>query len=290
MKILIFRILLEKKKQDDLLDEIDALKQKVASANEGLAAATRLSEQLEKKSHAISMLKHEVKLREDLLKKAQTELKDVQSNNSVKVDKCLVKNLVVGYVNADVSKKKEVLKVIATVLDFNQDEHDQTGLTGQNSGWLSSFFAPAPQTSTPSGGRYHKRTSSEVQEATGLDQSLAQAFVAFLQDESTPKAPLKVPLKGHTGLPEMTPDLNSSNASTGSGRSTPTSAMPTLGVINPNFHQMDRSASESPVLLLGASPGVPGSNPQQSPALPTFSVNRSSSSILKQVLQENSGQ
>ena len=82
-----FRLLREKKKQDELLDQIDALKQKVASANEGLAAANRLSEQLEKKTQAIAMLKHEVKLREDLLKKAQSQLKDVQSNNTVKVDR-----------------------------------------------------------------------------------------------------------------------------------------------------------------------------------------------------------
>ena len=112
----------------------------MASANEGLAAANRLSEQLEKKTQAISMLKHEVKLREELLKKAQSQLKDVQSNNTVKVDRYLVKNLVVGYVNADVSKKKEVLKVIATVLDFNEEERHRTGLIGQQTGWLSSFF------------------------------------------------------------------------------------------------------------------------------------------------------
>ena len=132
-------ILLEKKKQDELLDEIDALKQKVASANEGLAAANRLSEQLEKKSQAIAMLKHEVKLREDLLKKAQNELKELQSNTTVKVDKYLVKNLVVGYVNADASKKLEVLKVIATVLDFNQEEREKSGLLGQQSGENTNF-------------------------------------------------------------------------------------------------------------------------------------------------------
>ena len=106
------RLLLEKKKQDELLDQIDALKQKVANANEGLAAANRLSEQLEKKTQTIAMLKHEIKLREDLLKKAQNELKDANSSNTVKVDRYLVKNLVVGYVNADQAKKREVLKII----------------------------------------------------------------------------------------------------------------------------------------------------------------------------------
>ena len=111
------RLLLEKKKQDELLDQIDALKQKVANANEGLAAANRLSEQLEKKTQTIAMLKHEIKLREDLLKKAQNELKDANSSNTVKVDRYLVKNLVVGYVNADQAKKREVLKIIG-IHDF----------------------------------------------------------------------------------------------------------------------------------------------------------------------------
>ena len=270
--LFLFRLLQEKKKQDELLDEIDLLKQKVASANEGLAAANRLSEQLEKKTQAIAMLKHEVKLREDLLKKAQNQLKDANTNNTVKVDRYLVKNLVVGYVIADVAKKREVLKIIATVLDFNQDEREKTGLDGQPSGWLTSIFG----SSTTSQVRHpqHRRTSSEVQEATGLDLSLAQAFVAFLQTESSPKVPVKLPLKGDEAL-------DTSVASTSSGRSTPTSAMPTLGLVNPQFsisnsHQNEnRSASASPLLH------------QQTPSLvPTFSVTRSSSSILRQVLQE----
>ena len=110
----------------------------------------------------------------------------------------------------------------------------------------------------------------EVQEATGLDLSLAQAFVAFLQDESTPKAHPKLPLKE---------DLNSSNASSiSSGRSTPTSAMPTLGVINPNFQQQPhtpRSGSASPLLFSASTPNSS-----------SFGPSRSSSSILRQVLQE----
>ena len=243
----------------------------MASANEGLAAANRLSEQLEKKTQAIAMLKHEVKLREDLLKKAQNELKDANTNNTVKVDRYLVKNLVVGYVNADNAKKREVLKIIATVLDFNQDEREKTGLDGQPSGWLTSFFGSSTPQVKPPG---HRRTSSEVQEATGLDLSLAQAFVAFLQTESSPKAPVKLPLKGD----EVLDSSVSSVASTSSGRSTPTSAMPTLGLVNPQFsvnQNENRSASASPLLH------------QQTPSLvPTFSVTRSSSSILRQVLQE----
>jgi len=287
------RLLLEKKKQDELLDQIDALKQKVANANEGLAAANRLSEQLEKKTQTIAMLKHEIKLREDLLKKAQNELKDANSSNTVKVDRYLVKNLVVGYVNADQAKKREVLKIIATVLDFNQDEREKTGLDGQAGGWLSTFFGQPSSNQRPN----HRRTSStEIHEATGLDMSLAQAFVAFLQTESTPKTPMKLPLKGDEELNSTNSTPSSHIKSPGtpsSGRSTPTSAMPTLGLVNPNFSTSannfsnntggaERSASASPLLFNTNSTNT-ASN------LPMFNVNRSSSSILRQVLQEEDG-
>jgi hypothetical protein len=267
--------MVEKKKQDELMDKIDALKQQVANANEGLAAANRLSEQLEKKTQAIAMLKHEVKLREDLLKKAQTELKEANSNNTVKVNRYLIKNLVVGYVNADEGKRQEILKIVATVLDFNQEEREKTGLEGQTSSWLGSFFANPAQQQRP---HHWKANSTEVHKATGLDLSLAQAFVAFLETESTPKTPVKLPLRGDQQM--ATPTLTNT-----SGRSTPTSSMPTLGVVNPHFasNDSDQSASASPLLF-----GV--ATPTQPLDLPTFIVGRSSSSILRQVLHEDDGQ
>ena len=116
--------------------------------------------------------------------------------------------------------------------------------------------------------------------------SLAQAFVAFLQTESAPKQPVKLPLKGEETPPSSAGKMSTTTPS--SGRSTPTSAMPTLGVVHPNFsaNNHDRSASASP-LLLGHSTG----NTMTQSSAPTFNVNRSSSSILRQVLQEeNSNQ
>ena len=72
-----------------------------------------------------------------------------------------------------------------------------------------------------------------------------------------------------------------------SGRSTPSSAIPTLGVVNPTAfanttESNQRSEATSPVLL---SSSVVAQTSAAS--LPTFSVSRSSSSILRQVLQED---
>ena len=64
----------EKEKSKALERQIVDLELKVSSAAEGLAAAHRLGDQLEAKGKVIATLRHEIKLREDLLKKARQEL------------------------------------------------------------------------------------------------------------------------------------------------------------------------------------------------------------------------
>ena len=64
----------EKEKSKSLERQIFDLEQKVASAAEGLAAAHRLGDQLEAKGKVIATLRQEIKLREELLKKARQEL------------------------------------------------------------------------------------------------------------------------------------------------------------------------------------------------------------------------
>ena len=61
-------------KRSVLERQIIVLEQKLLSASEGLAAAHRLGDQLEAKSKIISTLRQEIKLREDLLKKARQEI------------------------------------------------------------------------------------------------------------------------------------------------------------------------------------------------------------------------
>ena len=101
--------------------------------------------------------------------------------------------MVVGYVVADTSKKAEVLKIIATVLDFNEEERSKTGLGKgfASHGWLQSWFGGSSQAGSlgQTGVGHRRTTSGEVQAATGLDLGLAQAFVKFLETESKPKAP-----------------------------------------------------------------------------------------------------
>merc|ERR1712117_823900 len=97
-----------------------------------------------------------------------------------KVDRDLIKNLVIGYSISDASKKPEILKIIATVLDFNGEERAKTGVDGGAGGWLGGLL----------GSRSRHNSVSQPQ----LEENIAKAFIKFLEDESTPKTPVTLPV------------------------------------------------------------------------------------------------
>ena len=157
-------------------------RQQLDRAQQGLEAAARLSEQLDKKSTVISNLKQEISVREEMLKSLQAKMLDIANGQVGKVDRDLVKNLVIGYAISDTTKKPEILKIIATVLDFNGDERTKTGLDGGTGGWLGGLMG--------AGGRSRNNSVSQA----GIEQNIAKAFIKFLEEESSPKAPVTLPV------------------------------------------------------------------------------------------------
>lgn len=103
----------------------------------------------------------------------QKELDAALSQTDGKVDKSLMKNLVIGFVtcNNNLSKDQtQILKIIGTVLDFNQLDHDKLNLNkGLQGSWLSGFLTP--QADLQNGGQ----------------ESLSRAFIEFLEKESKPR-------------------------------------------------------------------------------------------------------
>ncbi|CAG9816273.1 unnamed protein product [Phaedon cochleariae] len=227
------QIAVEKQIQEDLKREISSLKLQLEESNQGLQAASRLSDQLENSKKTVSTLKDEVSLLQSKLSKADEDLKSASTQTNEKVDKSLVKNLIIGFVTSNSNLNKDqtqILKIIATVLDFNQQEHDKVGLNKAHTGsWLGSFLAPDSS--------QHNRLSAE---------SLSQAFVRFLENESKPRA-----------VPDLLGASGSSEAATNSRRDTP---------------------RQSPIVL----------SEIVLPTFADFATNRNSSSILKDVLKDNS--
>ncbi|XP_074028061.1 LOW QUALITY PROTEIN: Golgi microtubule-associated protein [Leptinotarsa decemlineata] len=167
-------IVAEKQVQEELKKEISNLKSQLEESNQGLLAASRLSDQLELSQKTISTLKEEVYQLQSKLAKSEDDLKEATSQTDGKVDKSLVKNLIIGFVTSNNNLNKDqlqILKIIATVLDFNQQDHDKVNLNKpQHGSWLSSLLGPQH-------GNPNKK----------LEESLSQAFVKFLENESKPR-------------------------------------------------------------------------------------------------------
>ncbi|XP_029665298.1 thyroid receptor-interacting protein 11-like isoform X1 [Formica exsecta] len=195
------------KKQDEFLNEISILKQQLFEAKECLQAASRLSEQLEKKDEEIERLDEEVARLTTSLNFAEQRVKEAMEHDEEKIDKILIKNLLLGYLSSATSDKSAILRVFANVLNFTDSEKDKTGLnngTAQSGRFL----------------RSHDKSDSvpsKYQEA-----SLSTAFVRFLESESKPKPQ----------LPPL-PIVNSSSSRSGYNKQRPpSSAQSTLLLSN----------------------------------------------------------
>nr|CAD7266345.1 unnamed protein product [Timema shepardi] len=91
----------------------------------------------------------------------------------------LLKNLVLGYFVAPSNSRAEVLRVVATVLDFSQEERKKIGLDGaEGGGWFKALLHP---------GKAGQDTPIEF-----YPQSLSEAFIRFLESESRPHPQLRL--------------------------------------------------------------------------------------------------
>ncbi|XP_054283479.1 thyroid receptor-interacting protein 11-like [Macrosteles quadrilineatus] len=166
-------------KNMELSSEIKALQLQLKEAKEGLSAASRLTEQLDHKSKVITELKQEVSELAEKLKKADERIQAASVSVEGKVDRCLVRNLVVGHLCAPPSSRAQALGVIATVLDFSPEDRQRIGLE------------PA---------------SKDIKLK---QQSLSEAFVRFLESESRPQPQLRLPVQETEGSRSRKTSFNS---------------------------------------------------------------------------------
>lgn len=72
----------------------------------------------------------------------ETKVNETKNNQADKVEKGLVKNLVIGYVIAtNPTDKSQILKLLSAVLDFNQSETEKAGLNKSQGGWLNNILS-----------------------------------------------------------------------------------------------------------------------------------------------------
>lgn len=162
--------------------------EELEEAMDGLAAASRLSEQLDHKEEALQAMREAVEKRENALRAAEEQIHKLSSSTEAKVEKELMKNLLIGYFHTPARNRKDAIHAIGSVLGFTPDDFLKTDEGEGGSGWVSSLLNRARTSSSP------PTTPVRQMRTPEFSQSFSQLFVKFLERESTPPpAPFRLP-------------------------------------------------------------------------------------------------
>ncbi|XP_038074258.1 thyroid receptor-interacting protein 11-like isoform X2 [Patiria miniata] len=173
---------------EQLFKQTVELQERLAATMEALEAASRLNEQLDRKEEVAVHLREELARKEELLHEYETRFDELGNASEGKVDKPLMKNLLLGYFHAPQKKRPEVLKLLGNVLNFSFEELQQIGAEGSQGGWMSSLWGRGTPSSTP----------PSTPRKTALENSFSEQFVKFLEHESTPTPKVRLPLEEMT--------------------------------------------------------------------------------------------
>ncbi|KAH9519644.1 hypothetical protein Btru_003234 [Bulinus truncatus] len=235
--------------------ELSATKGDLMEALEGLEAASRLSDQLDRREEAINALKEEVLLRERALESAEAEIHKLTSTSEVKVDKTLMHNMVMTWLTSPDNKRAEIVHLIGHVLSFSDDDFNKIEMAQSKKGLLSGIFSRSPVVEwTPT-------------KSTQSNQSFSQLFVKFLEKESSlPSSPVRLPAEAMAAEAQHR-HKNAFNPFTAPRHVT---------------HKLQMSASPSAHLLI--SNDIAHIAPMSSPLFAPISNPSNESAILKDVL------
>ncbi|XP_053670699.1 thyroid receptor-interacting protein 11 [Anopheles nili] len=257
-------------REDAHKENLKQIQQQLADAKTGLLAAARISDQLEISQVTVASLKAELVKRDERYEALERRLQDTEASQADKVEKTLVKNLIIGYAVApNASDKQQIMKLISSVLTMDQTECTKVGLhhhragPGGAGGWFNSILGGAPGAESV-GANYNK-------------ESLTEAFVKFLEKESAPRATASSSLLNIVTAPQVagaSEDLQPQQpgtAGTGTGTTTTGSGGNLLVTVPPALVPQPILVPEAMML-------------QQQPG---FAPPRSSSSILKDILSDS---
>ncbi|XP_034671148.1 thyroid receptor-interacting protein 11-like isoform X2 [Drosophila subobscura] len=254
-------------RQDQLQAEMEAMQQQLAEANQGLRAAARLSDQLEAGQQTIAVLRDEVESLKEANDQLEQRLNSSESSQTDKIDKSLIKSLLIGYVvSGHAGDKQQVLRLISSVLDFTAQESDKVGLNKQQSSWLGAILGGGPASGSSAPGRGN--------------ENLVQAFVQFLEQESQPETATQM----RPNLLSMTGQVDATTATT-----TTTTPPPPHPQTGQGQGHAASAASAGQDHGSAPPPSPPATGPAHSLSMSSneFAPSRNSSSILKDILSDS---
>lgn len=183
----------EKEQCQKLEQELKMKQMQLTESSQALEAASRLSEQLDSKEEVITILRCELQKAESKVMTASEQIESIKSNTEGKVDRVVIKSLVLGYFSTPAGQKSEVVRLLARVLDFNQEEMEKAGIivtrTQRNmeqKGLFSSLFGRLPSL-------VNSTQPRNIPQQPQPEKSFTSLFVQFLENESQPINPIPLP-------------------------------------------------------------------------------------------------
>ncbi|KAM5163013.1 thyroid receptor-interacting protein 11-like [Callospermophilus lateralis] len=114
-----------KNKAEKLEGELSSLQERLHEANAMLDSASKLREDLDLKEEEMEELKKQNELRKEMLDHAQQKLSTLVNSTEGKLDKVLMRNLLIGHFKAPKGKRLEVLQLMGSILDIPKDKMEQ---------------------------------------------------------------------------------------------------------------------------------------------------------------------
>ncbi|XP_065338337.1 thyroid receptor-interacting protein 11-like [Cloeon dipterum] len=181
--------------------ESQTLQEQLADAKSSLKAAARLTTQIDAKQIQVESLQNEVSQLNQQLQDAQEKIKESLKVNAGQVDKNLIKNLLISFLMTPANMKMEALKIVATFLDFSDDDRVKLGM-------------------------------QKGPKKAGPQESLTEAFVKFLESESKVKQGGPI----HQVLKEQFKDVKMSTENTNPTMASSSSSSMLKDVLKPSDH------------------------------------------------------
>lgn len=156
------------------------LQKKLAEMTEIADSTHCLKRQIAENVEQIKILQIKLQEREAEFSEAEIKWQQISAVSEDKIDRLLVKNLLMGFISTPPAKRTEAFTVVGHILGFTDHELESIGVSNSGS-WLRGLFHNAVVASPG--------TNAE----TNSNYSFSELFIRFLEKESTPLPQPKLP-------------------------------------------------------------------------------------------------
>ncbi|KAK4469473.1 hypothetical protein MN116_007021 [Schistosoma mekongi] len=184
-----------------------AAKQEIKELHKSLHSYQELSKELQEMKNVNQQLREQILRLETKIKNRDTEndglrdrLAKMAVDTDARIDKLLVKNLLLSYLQLPANQRSNAIRVIGSLLGFSEEDYLKIG---NESGALPKLMKWVRNTvsSLPSGPPKDVLLSSN-----NNDKTFTELLLAFLEEESSPRSPIKLPMDYYT--PDMVHPTN----------------------------------------------------------------------------------